>query len=488
MKRLLSITIAISTAISLSGVGPLRATDSDVEGSYIVILKSSQDADRNEKAVKDVGGRVDTRFTKAINGFVARIKRSEIARLLADPNILAIEEDLQVTINDTQSSPPWGLDRLDQRALPLNSSFTASSYGQSVDVYVVDTGVNAGHTEFSGRMGSGYTAILDSVNTGDCNGHGTHVAGTTAGTIYGVAKQARVIPVRVLDCSGSGSISGVVAGLEWIITNHSAGVPAVANMSLGGGASTAIDTAVQSTINDGVTVVVAAGNSNVNACNSSPARVAAAITVAATTSSDARASYSNYGSCVDIFAPGSSITSAWHTSSTATNTISGTSMASPHVAGAVATLLSRFPTSTPSQVATLLRDSATSNVVTSAGTGSPNFLLFQDPTGGTTPPVVTTAPGVPTIGSATVLARRSASISWTAPSSDGGSSITNYTVNSYKNGSASASSTLKTSGAVLTATFTGLTPGSSYEFRVQATNAVGTGQLSSPSNQITALK
>ncbi len=216
----------------------------------------------------------------------------------------------------------------------------------------------------------------DGQNGNDCNGHGTHVAGTVGGSTYGVAKGVSLVAVRVLNCSGSGTTSGVIAGINWVTSNHTGTAPAVANMSLGGGVSTSLDTAVKNSIIDGVTYAIAAGNSNKSACNYSPARVATAITVGATTSTDARASYSNYGSCLDIFAPGSSITSAWYTSTTATNTISGTSMATPHVAGAAALYLQKYPTATPATVASALVAGATSGKVTSPGSGSPNKLLY----------------------------------------------------------------------------------------------------------------
>ncbi len=262
-------------------------------------------------------------------------------------------------------------------------------------------------------MGNGYTAISDGQGTTDCNGHGTHVAGTTGGTTYGVAKQVTIHPVRVLSCSGSGSNSGVIAGVDWVTANHVK--PAVANMSLGGSASSALDTAVSNSISAGVSYAIAAGNSNANACNYSPARVSSAVTVGATTNTDARSSFSNYGSCLDIFAPGSNITSAWYTSSTATNTISGTSMASPHVAGALALYLQTNPTASPSTATQALISNSTANKVTSAGTGSPNRLLYSvfgaAPTpGDTTPPttsISSPANGATVSGTVTVSASAS---------------------------------------------------------------------------------
>jgi subtilisin family serine protease len=491
MKRPLITTLSAIVLLTVPFSGIASAAQDDSEGTYIIVLKSANDIDGKEKQIAQMGGRTEKRFTHAINGLSVKIKHKDADQLRTEPNVLSVELDQPMFALDTQTpTPSWGLDRTDQRALPLSNSFTASAYGAGVDVYVVDTGVSTTHTDFSGRLRSGFSAINDGRGSNDCNGHGTHVAGTAAGTTYGVAKAASIIPVRVLDCAGSGSNTGVIAGLDWIIANHSAGVAAVANMSLGGGASLALDTAVQNAINDGVVMAVAAGNSNANACNYSPARAANAITVGATDRTDVRASYSNFGSCLDIFAPGTSITSAWINSSTAINTISGTSMASPHVAGVAAALLSANPTLSPADISSMLRSSATPNVVSTAGTGSPNYLLYLDPAGGvivTPPPVVVTAPATPVIGTAVALARKSASVSWTAPN-NGGSAITSYSVYAYRSGGSTASLAQTVSGNSTSATFSGLVIGSTYVFRVLATNSVGSSSLSAASNQITARK
>ena len=271
----------------------------------------------------------------------------------------------------------WGLDRIDQRALPLNNQFSRAYIGSGVTAYIIDTGVLSTHTEFGGRVLSGFSSVSDANGTQDCSGHGTHVAGTVGGSNYGVAPGVAIVPVRVLDCSGSGSTSAVIAGIDWVVANHAAGTPAVANMSLGGGRSSALDIAVRSAVADGVVFVVAAGNSTANACQSSPAGEPLAITVGATTSADARSSFSNYGSCVDVFAPGSSITSAWYTSTTASNTISGTSMASPHVAGVVALGLEIAPNSSVAQISEWITSTATQGVISDAGSGSPNLLVYS---------------------------------------------------------------------------------------------------------------
>lgn len=487
MKRLLALSIAFAFTLNVVPGGVAAAEEK--QGDYIVVLKTSEDTDRNEKVIKDLGGRVEQKFKYAINALSVKLKPSDLDRLLLDPTVTSIEIDQPIYTSETQSpSPSWGLDRVDQRNLPLDNSFTATLSGENVDIYIVDTGINSSHTDFTGRIGSGFTSIADGNGVNDCNGHGTHVAGTAAGTKYGVSKKSRVIPVRVLGCTGSGSTSGVIAGLDWIVSHHSAGNPAVANMSLGGGTSVALDTAVQSVINDGVTVAVAAGNSNVNACNSSPARVAAAVTVGSTGIDDARSSFSNFGSCLDIFAPGADITSSWIGSISAVTTISGTSMASPHVAGVVAALLGQNPSATPAQIAALLQSSATTNKVSSAGIGSPNLLLHLE--GATTPiienpPTETSVPDAPIIGVATALTKKRATVTWSA-SSSGSSPILSYTVNAYRNGGATISLTQNVSAATFSATFSGLVTGSSYTFRVQAKNAVGAGQLSLSSNAVTA--
>jgi aqualysin 1 len=311
-----------------------------------------------------------------INGFVATADQGHLRRLERDPRVLEIEPDRVVTIvTTTQSNPPsWGVDRLDQRARPLDKAYTYDSTGSGVRAYIVDTGIRSTHTEFGGRVLPGYTSFNDGYGTEDCHSHGTHVAGTVGGATVGVAKTVFLVPVRVMNCSGSGSYSGIIAGLDWIAATHVK--PAVANLSIGGGVSSSLNRAVDNLHGRGVLVVVSAGNSNADACTQSPASAQHAYTVGATTSTDARASYSNWGTCVDLFAPGSSIVSAVHTSDTATGTKSGTSMSSPHVAGAAARYLQAHPAATPTQVKTALSAAATSGIVSGAGTGSPNLLLF----------------------------------------------------------------------------------------------------------------
>ncbi|MBX4174423.1 S8 family peptidase [Streptomyces geysiriensis] len=350
-----------------------------VKDSYIVTLKKSTGLKASSAAgkdlVEDYGGTVKKTFRSALNGYTATLSATEARRLATDPAVASVEQDQRVRLADTtQANAPWGLDRIDQTSLPLSGTYTyPDSAGSGVTAYVIDTGVRITHQQISGRASYGYDAVDGDTTASDGNGHGTHVATTIAGTTYGAAKKAKIVAVRVLDNNGSGTTAGVIAGIDWVTANHSG--PSVANLSLGGGASTTLDTAVRNSIASGVTYAVAAGNSGANASSYSPARVNEAITVGATTSTDAKASYSNYGSVLDLFAPGSSITAGWHTGDTATNTISGTSMATPHVAGAAAVYLANHTSATPAQVATALVNGATAGKVTSPGTGSPNRLL-----------------------------------------------------------------------------------------------------------------
>ena len=348
------------------------AAEAAIKDQYVVVLKKGVSPGGILKAT---GATPRYVYRSALNGFAAKLNAAQVAALRNNPNVESLEPDGVVTINGSQYYPTWGLDRIDQRSRPIDYYYNYNRTGAGVNLYVLDTGIRTSHTEFGGRATVGYDAIGDGYYGQDCNGHGTHVAGTAGGTTYGVAKSVNLIAVRVLNCSGSGTWSGVIAGVDWVTANR-VGV-SVANMSLGGGAYSALDQAVQNSINSGVTYVVAAGNSGANACNYSPARVGAAITVGNTTSTDARSSSSNYGSCLDLFAPGTNITSAWYGSDSQTNTISGTSMASPHVAGVAALYLEYNPAAAPADVAYAINSNATSGVVSSAGSYSPNRLLYS---------------------------------------------------------------------------------------------------------------
>lgn len=386
----LAATVVVGSLVS----GAAAAAPGAQRSTYIVVFKNGVNAQAEAAQLRGQGHSVRFVYENVFAGVAVDLPVAAARGLANNPNVVSVEPDSVMTIDATQNSATWGLDRSDQRDLPLSTSFTyPNSAGTGVTAYIIDTGILTSHSEFTNRVGSGYTAITDGRGTTDCNGHGTHVAGTVAGTTYGLAKSARVVPVRVLDCNGSGYMSGVVAGVDWVAAN--AVKPAVANMSLGGGASSSLDTAVANLHNKGVTVVVAAGNSSADACTSSPARAPLAITVGATDSADAQAWFSNYGSCLDIYAPGVGITSAWIGSSTATNTISGTSMATPHVVGAAALALGLNPKMCSSQVRDVLVNASTPDKVTSIGTGSPNKLLFVDSTAATTSVVITSTSPLP---------------------------------------------------------------------------------------------
>ncbi|MCX5376104.1 S8 family peptidase [Streptomyces sp. NBC_00091] len=401
-RRIAGISATAVVALALGAAAALPASAADggpqgvienagaagsVPGSYIVTLKDSaarSTADSGKAVAKRYGAKIDRTYSAALNGYSVEVSEAQARKLAADPAVQSVVQNRIFTVDATQPSPPsWGLDRIDQRALPLDQSYTyPDKAGEGVTAYIIDTGVRKTHQDFGGRASDGYDAIDNDNTAQDGHGHGTHVAGTVAGGAYGVAKKAKIVGVRVLDNNGSGTTAQVVAGIDWVTRN--AVKPAVANMSLGGGADSALDTAVRNSIAAGITYGVAAGNESTDASTKSPARVAEAITVGSTTNTDAKSSFSNYGSILDIFAPGSNITSAWGTGDTATNTISGTSMATPHVVGAAALYLSQNPASTPAQVRDGLVAAATPNVVTSPGTGSPNRLLNVG--AGTTPP------------------------------------------------------------------------------------------------------
>jgi subtilisin family serine protease len=359
---------------------PVMAVNANVRlpGRYIVVFKNTtRDVPGIARALAaSAGGQMGYLYDGVTKGFSVTLPPAAAALLARSPFVEFVEEDQIMTASAIQTSATWGIDRLDQRALPLNASYSYTATGSGVNAYIVDTGILPTHTEFESRASTGYDAITPLAPQADCNGHGTHVAGTVGGKTYGVAKAVRLIGVRVLGCNGSGSTAGVIAGVNWVAKHRVR--PAVANMSLGGGASRALDDAVKAAIDSGVTFAVAAGNSNFNACLYSPARLAAAITVGATTNTDARASYSNYGTCLDLFAPGSAITSAWITSTTSAVTISGTSMASPHVAGVAALYLQRNPASTPAQVRNAIVANATTVTRLRDVFGSPQRLLFSN--------------------------------------------------------------------------------------------------------------
>ena len=367
-------------ATTNSVLGPSEAKGI-IKNQYIVILNKDVGSS-NEFAqgiAKQHGGKVLQTYDAVLKGFAIYLPdvagTAFVEAMKKNPKVVSVENDTIMKVDaTTQSNPDWGLDRIDQKNLPLDSAYSYLQTGSGTTAYIVDTGILSTHQQFSGRVLSGYTAISDGNGTSDCHGHGTHVAGTVGGSTYGVAKNVSLVPIRILGCDGSGASSNVIAGLDWILKNGKK--PAVVNISLGGEANASLDSAVENLFNNGYVMVVAAGNSNTDACSSSPARVSKAITVAATDSTDTRASYSNYGSCVDIFAPGSQINSSWIGSNTATKVLNGTSMATPHVVGVVAEMLQSTPTATPQTISTNLLNQASNNVVKNPS-GSPNRLLYK---------------------------------------------------------------------------------------------------------------
>jgi subtilisin family serine protease len=339
-----------------------------IDGQYLVVLKPGV-GPRRLAEVNDL--QPEQVYTAALNGFSAHLTQGQVNALKYNPDVAYIEQDQVYTINTTQSGATWGIDRIDQRARPLSGTYTYTTTASNVTAYIIDTGIQANHPQFGGRAAAVYDALG---GTGaDCNGHGTHVAGTIGSSTYGIAKGVKLRAVRVLDCSGSGSTSGIVAALDWVRLN--AVKPAVANMSLGGGFSSSLNTAATNLAGSGVFLAVAAGNESQDACNVSPASASGTLTVAASTSTDARASYSNYGGCVDVYAPGSSITSTWINSGT--NTISGTSMASPHAAGVAALYKGAFGDAASSTVVSWIINNSTANVITGNPAGTPNRLLYK---------------------------------------------------------------------------------------------------------------
>ena len=374
-----AVTVVAATGVGATAGAAAAAPAASPVATYIVTLQAGTVPAPIAARAAGLGGHVAHVYTAALSGFAVSLPSALADRLSSLPGVVAVEPDQPVTMAATQGTATWGLDRIDQHALPLSGSYTYTATGAGVTAYVIDTGIRLDHADFGGRATSGYDAV-DGGSADDCNGHGTHVSGTIGGSTYGVAKAVSLVAVRVLDCSGSGTNSGVIAGIDWVTANHQPGQPAVANMSLGGGASTALDSAVSRSIADGVTYAVAAGNGNQagvpqDACKSSPARVAAALTVGATDKTDKAASFSNYGTCVDLFAPGVGITSDWYTSTSATNTISGTSMATPHVTGVAALYLQGNPSATPSTVAGVLATATTKDAVPTNRTAN-NDLLF----------------------------------------------------------------------------------------------------------------
>jgi subtilisin family serine protease len=523
MKVFLKLAAVAATAVLVfSGVSqaiagqsvPTLVADNSPKSNYIIRYTDTAPVASEEDDLKTAKVAVGRKFSRVFKGVVASLSAKQVSDLRKRGNVASIELDGPVKASTTETGATWGIDRIDQASLPLSTTYNYTNTGAGVTAYVIDTGIRATHQDFAGRVATGYTAISDGNGTNDCNGHGTHVSGTIAGTTYGVAKAATLVPVRVLDCTGSGTMSGVIAGIDWVASNYVAGTKAVANLSLGGGANSTLDAAISNLISRGVTVVVAAGNSTADACTSSPARVPAAIAVAASDSRDAFATFSNFGSCVDLEAPGVSITSDWLTSDTATATLSGTSMASPHVAGVVAALLSTGYR-LPADVATSLLGDTTQSAVTATPAGTANRLLFSNPAGWApvsnpsptataTPTSAPSATATPTASptptptptpTATVpspatnvtatAGSKSASVRWTL-GSNGGSPLTGQIIKVWSGSNLLAS--LSTAASATSVTVTGLRQNNFYQFSIVEINALGRSADSAKSNQVKLTK
>ncbi len=471
---------------------------------FIVRFDDAATPEIRNKELNDHAAFVRQTLSSSFNGAIVDMTLAQAGAMRRSPKVLWVEQDKTVASQDVVSpTPSWGLDRIDQRTTTGDGSYSFATTGVGVDAYVVDTGALFTHNEFSGRIRAGY----DAYNGGaaDCNGHGTHVAGTLAGSTYGVAPKASIVVVRVLGCDGEGTVSGVVAGIEWAIVDHT-NKPAVMNLSLTADESASLESAVDRAFADGITVVVAAGNSSMDACKQSPAGdKASAITVGATTPNDARDTYSNFGSCLDIFAPGTGITSAGIASNTESSVQSGTSMATPHVAGLAARYLSLFPAATPSAVTAAIMSAATPNMVTGAGTLSPNRFAFADPvfvpsattnvsspnqssstlptTGDGLGVIAPSAPGTPNTPVA-LAGATSVLLNWTA-ARDGGSPLASHVVRIYRKGQLIGQVIVD---ADTVHTIVGLRAGSSHSFTVAAMNGIGVGEFSSPTNIVIPLK
>ena len=467
-----------------------------IPGQYIVRLRDDvQDVAGIAAEIADAnGGTIRFLYTHAIKGFAINIRDAAAADIARHSRVLYVEQDQVVRLVETQTGATWGLDRIDQRNLPLSTTYTYNADGTGVTAYIIDTGIRLTHSEFTGRIRSGHDAI-DGGTAEDCHGHGTHVAGTVGGTTWGVAKKTSVVAVRVLDCAGSGTDASVIEGIDWVTADHAAGTPAVANMSLGGGFSQALNDAVMNSVNDGVIYAVAAGNGYGNACDGSPASEATALTVGSTTSTDAESSFSDRGPCLDIWAPGSGITSAWIGSDNATNTISGTSMATPHVAGGAALYLQGNPTADAAQVDAALSAAATTGKITWSNpfglkpppppAGQDYLLYTLDFTGGPPPPPPpppSPIDGDPVNLSATAASKSQINLSW----EDQSTNESGFKIERCQGVGCTGFAEIATTGANATSfNNTGLSASTTYRYRVIAFNSIDVSNYSNEAEATT---
>jgi subtilisin family serine protease len=467
------LTAAALSAGLLVGATPARADEST--DRYLVTTTSDRATAAAVDDVEDNGGEVDHEFRRVLDGFSAELTPAQVAEVRADPRVEAVVADGRVHATGNQLSPPWGLDRIDQRSLPLDRGYGYQQTGAGVTAFVIDTGIRATHTQFGGRVSTGPTFLFKGADESCVAGHGTHVAGIVGGRTSGVSKSANLVSVRVLDCKGWGDTSDVIAGLDWVVANKPTG-RSVINLSLGGGTAPLLDAAVEATVSAGIPVVVAAGNGDrfgygIDACLTSPARAPSAITVAASDRFDQRAVFSNYGSCVDLFAPGVDVPSAWADSDTSTSVLSGTSMAAPHVTGIVARMLEATPGLTPAEVTAQLRSAATTGRIVDR-MGSPNLLAYA-----AGPP--RRSPAAPTAVRTTASNKTaSATITWTAPTDQGTSPITAYKITrDGTDNQLRGATTITVSASRRSAVLTGLRGNRTYRLTVRAVSPVGAGPV-----------
>ena len=470
----LSLTLVAAAGLASTATAA-PAKDSGAK-TYIVKTKSVSAAGGVAREAEAAGGQIKNVYQRVYPGFSAKLTAAQVQELKANPKVVSVIADQAFHSTTTQMDPTWGLDRIDQRATASDGRYSYDTKGTGVTAYVVDTGIRLTHKQFGTRAVSGYDFIDDDNDASDCQGHGTHVSGTVGGSTYGVAKAVKLVGVRVLDCEGSGTGEGVIAGIDWVTVNHSG--PSVLNMSLGGDAFAPLDDAVAAATASGVTVVVAAGNWDEDACDYSPARAPSAITVGATDVADTRAWFSNWGSCVDLFAPGVAVKSASNNGDKATEYMDGTSMASPHVAGIVARYQQAHPADSPAQVTAALLAAATPNKVIDPK-GSPNLLAYAAPPAG--------LPGKAVIKKASSGTKASKGISvtgrWGKPTSGG--AVTKYYVTAIRK-SNGAKKTVAVASSVRSKKITGLKKNAKYVVRVYAKNAAGNGAISKTSNTVTA--